>query len=1388
MPFLFKNKQNGKYISFQKNSSTYDGRPLTLTECKECDDNTILSDMPDSSTSEYMIKLGNNCIAPNENNELINKNCNGSLDEVYVMKKLNNSYMDQNLPSFLRVSIGFNDNATSNINNNSNNWGKEMTVESHQYVSNETKTNSDIYNILKDPEIYINNNKVNNPKIKDYLTENVEIRCKIIHVIDEYNSRKELVKKTTYRMKYKPRNEIPIIQDNSVIGAFIFEINDNILSSSGQNDTSILYYGKESYQEEHINDINRVNFSRAYIGAVLSENNVSYGYVDTNEFYGGLIIKNNSNKKTQFRVIPDETIFNRMIKYSYPNTNIGEEHVNLNLSSYINPLKKMVERNSIIVSKNNNDGINTTNGVFNVIPVTANFSEGFSSLIEPIGIDYTISNEINALNSLLDSDTSFVMITNKIDDILTFITDNNSGDEYAHIVNVYKRDMLNMKRCFNIAKQIDSIIKDLYENMVNFYQNIGLNNIYGNQNNSNNSFGLGFDSSKGSEIVSLFNSLKANLAATKQQFKNNYQMSLIEFDPDVLFILIDVFNYFNNYYETIQKHVNAFFDYNNKQNDIEYLKTKSFLNNINFDSNETFNYDNIININIGGLSLVNFIKKAESLKNRNKTFFDINFGLIYDQLFVTAESDNPREFVSGRIEKILHKNTSITQTFINADNQQYGVMHYYLNFLITQKDYYKKFNELKSQKQNIEDFKNDLPINDVVLVMNFYLNNGKNLDPGDNSAFFQIMNNYSELINSSNSQEYNNNTFVILFSNLKYKNDTQSLTSGSINYSDITSNNLYNYYETNYYINKKYEQDIITTFMSKCTALVDNISSGRSGEHHAVHGSSQTNNVEPFAPMRESFTSVITTGLAKLHPHEPEIIDLSGLNTSFFNIAFKYSKSVDSDDSDDVSLGGYLSQYEGGKYTSGGAFCTNTSDVKEAAVGIRFKYYCGETEVDLTDETLDGVTINSVFQETGHGTGIIYDGCKTLAGNYEINQSVELRTTESADGNSIYIELVMISDTGTETAPKRIHTLYLKKEHLEAFQVTSDGKKILQTNNSNNTMTYLKNGGDYLYSVDDTNSSYVRLYIKDKSVMLDYKLARGVDWDDGTNTDTKYYAGLTIATESDEVDYKNIARIYDNTKDVKKTMEKGSIYIDSTGKSHNINNEILDTKSTGAQVVYYDYGDEYCYNGQVQSAVDPATNVGLIDDTTTIDKSHLKNIYHAPAPYSCFVGDDSINLKLKKNEFKYEKYGACATNPADISMVSYDDFNTISGGNDFNSFSDAYCDRKHVFSGAIYQFKQDRDYFSEVFRTMIEAFNALSESELEMLEETQGSIDSLKEIIKEYNELHAEATKNSEMKTIVEAQNKDSNILVKNSQYNMALMGIGAIGATMIMFNYMKNS
>ena len=142
------------------------------------------------------------------------------------------------------------------------------------------------------------------------------------------------------------------------------------------------------------------------------------------------------------------------------------------------------------------------------------------------------------------------------------------------------------------------------------------------------------------------------------------------------------------------------------------------------------------------------------------------------------------------------------------------------------------------------------------------------------------------------------------------------------------------------------------------------------------------------------------------------------------------------------------------------------------------------------------------------------------------------------------------------------------------------------------------------------------------------------------------------------------------------------------------------------------------------------------------------------------------------------------TNQQDVSMTNIEYYKTNSGSSD--EFSDAKCDKKHVFSGAVEQFKADRNKFRDIFADMIEKFNELNENELEMLNGTQESIENLKETISEYNELYEKATENKGKKTIIDAQTDDAKIVLKQSQHSMALMGIGAIGATMLMFNYMK--
>ena len=81
------------------------------------------------------------------------------------------------------------------------------------------------------------------------------------------------------------------------------------------------------------------------------------------------------------------------------------------------------------------------------------------------------------------------------------------------------------------------------------------------------------------------------------------------------------------------------------------------------------------------------IQYCEGLASKSRTFFDINFGEIYDQLFINAIS-GPRTFQSNRIEKLLHKSGEIKSKFIGSGQ---GVMHYYHDLLISQKEYYQSF-------------------------------------------------------------------------------------------------------------------------------------------------------------------------------------------------------------------------------------------------------------------------------------------------------------------------------------------------------------------------------------------------------------------------------------------------------------------------------------------------------------------------------------------------------------------------------------------------------------------------------------------------------------------------------------------------------------------------
>jgi len=1393
MPFLFKNKETQKWLSFDKNSSTYNNRSITLTECKECDDNTVPADMPDSVSDEYLIKQNENCIFPDSTNSLISENCNNSDSDVYVLKKLNDSFLEQSLPNALKVSIGFNDNSTAVVNDSVYNWGKELTTATHYYKSDESKENSEIYTIIKDPQLYEGNNALANPKYSDFITKNLEIRCKLFHVIEEYNSSKQLVAKTIYRLKYINKSNIGDLTDPYVDGILMFiKSSENELSNSSSspqtNDIVVSYFDKTNYTEDNLSETNSYNYSTAYIGAIASEGDSAtiYGYINTSEYGGGVIIKKNSPNKTVFRVVPNDGVFNRMVKYSYPPRETSRSGaLDVNMSSFLNPKKKMiVSSNNKVISKNFRDESQQSNTIFNIVPVSEPFSvmEGFST--------DSIGDKIATLNNMLQSSTSFEKIIYYIKSVLNYIYENNGSDAYNHIVAKYENDLKNIMYCFEYADGLYDNLSLLHKNFTENYLKIGLNNVYGNATNSET---MMFDDKLANRVVEQLDNLTSELTATKSRFKNDYNLSLIEVNADILFFLVDIFKYFQNNYNNIKKHVDVFFDYNYAKVHIDYCKTKDFLSQINFDSNELFIYDNLLILSTG--TLKQRIEYGESYKNKSKIFFDIDFGEIYNQLFVDATSGS-RPFVNTRISKILHKRQQITSQFITANNGQNGVMHYYHNLLISQKEYYRRFLEIKNQNNNINYFKNSLPNTSTPITIFKHWNTyGKTLQFGD-SYFFAIMNYYSGLAtSSSNDIGRQAEIFLSLFKNLRYYKDTGALIP-TLDYSDIKNDNLYKYYENNHFINKKSEPNIISAFMDKYNTMA-NVIEANSGSHGGVISINEESLKisEPFKNI-EGFVNIKSASI--YHPNKPSIIaapSATDYDISVFADAFRYP-DPDGTNSSSTLVEYLKNKFSGGNYDSIKATCDDSGSGTKTDPNIVMSYFCGQSDKNFSgkDDDTDS-NINDFFSPSLSATA---GGAACKSSTFKFDKSVVLKYTNYDVNNTCDVMLMMKKNDDDD---KKFSTTVSVPSisNLVMFNYSkgaSNGVQELTTKyegpaDDDNTMDYLQDIGNdepddssyVLYS----NPPYFRLYIKGKKLKLDYKLALGkqID-DDGASTDMKGNLDPTVEWSKRT----KVVYLYNNGKKVGDNVNK-SLYIDSAGVSHNITSDNLDTKNNIINSKYYEY-DYYCYSGVVTDNADnniiakfeTASGAGGGGIVTNLNADMLKDVY--PSSGSTCVGTDKAGtLKLQKNAFN-SNYGACMTNPADVSMTNIGYYDAKLTQNPSNDFSDAKCDKKHVFSGAVEQFKADRNTFRDIFADMIEKFNELNENELEMLNGTQESIENLKETISEYNELYEKATENKGKKTIIDAQTDDAKIVLKQSQHSMALMGIGAIGATMLMFNYMK--
>lgn len=1405
MPFLFKNKESGKWISFENDSSSFNRRNITHDNCDECDKNATDANMLDANKQgEYMIKLSdeNKCLFSNQNDQLEVTTCNNAyFNQLYELKKLPIDYLkNTELPDTIKVSIAFSGNKTANISDvDYSLWGKKLINSSHKYNKDSDQTKTKVYHVMKNMKLYNEHGTmIKNPKMNNLLTENLKIQCNLTLVIEEFDQNDNPLGETKYKLEYVPKENIGDNTDENIEG--ILRYVTATTSKTRNYDVLISYFGRKSYDKEALNELNKINLFKAHIG-IGDGKTFKYGYIDTEKYSGGIIISNNiSQIPTIFRVSLKDNILNKLIKYSYPEQEVGGNFVNVNLSTYVNPFKKMyVTDNKKVVSLNKTDRNSSPGNVFNVIPSNKIQLETFATIEaltdEDTETDSSITDKVNELQIMLKSTNySFETIISKIDEISNLIPTNNKEDDYAHIP-FLNEDLQKLRICFKAAELLYEKIYKLYTNMNENYLKIGLNNVYGNIGHDG---AMTFLHNIANEVVRRLSILKKEVEGAKQNIQNDFDLSLIEVDGEILFLLINLFKYFDSESENIKKHTDVFFDYIGAKSEIDYCTTKSFLQQVGLTTNLVYNYDKLLVLPTG--TLKSLIQEAVQLKDKPKAFFNIDFGNIYNQLFVDATTGS-RNFVLGRINKMLHKAESITSQFINS-NENRGIMHYYHDLLISQKEYYRRFLEIKSHDEDITSYKDGLPNSDDPLeILNDYIKNGKKFHSG-NSYFFALMNYYSDGVSSLNNSDKQRQSelFLSLFKNLRYYDETGVLIP-TVDYSSIKSDNFYKYYENNYFINKYSEPSIIRKFMNKYENMANQIEASN-GNHDgiiSINDSQLKTSEEPFSNI-ENFTFDIHRA-DNYHPSKPEVI-AHEYSTSTFNDAFTY-KPTNGDIF--VNLNSYLStDYVNGGFDGGSAFCSklnSSEDYEDSSPNIVMTYKCGNggpTSYGATDQD-NRMYLNDFFASADED-GVDEDKislCKSST--FSVHNVVTL--TYNDDGNKCNVFLSMIVDNGTKTTQVLSDDIIPSTTYLEPFNPEGQVVTSLVTEytppssdepGGTKRMDYLEdtvnNPKSVLY---DDRDKYFKLFIKHKTIKLQYKLARGVqiEIDNDSDLETKGLVDPTLSL--DHSDSEKIVQVYKNDKNVGELLNK-SVYIDSTGVLHNIDSSKLNTVITNSAVndtSAYESYDKHCYSGTRtlnNIGTDSVAKIGnSVDGYVYLNQDKLRHVYPSYND-ACVDGYSPQSLEIKKNEFN-SNYGACLTDPADVNIVDdINEYQKLLENSNSNDFSDEKCDKKHVFSGAVEKFKTSRNEFRNKFATMIEKFNELNESELQMLNGTQESIENLRKNINEYNELHDKATDNVRLKTIIDAQAEDSKIILKHSQYSMALMGIGAIGATMLMFNYMK--
>jgi hypothetical protein len=361
---IFKNTHTGMCLSQGEFGHTLNNRDVVLRKCEQY--NSVLSPsttLRGDENSEYMIlrNNGTKCLKPGvKNNKGEYEIELGDCDDTSYYKlykdtrNINDQYTDK-----LSVYFIFSNNNSAYVNGTSRLWGKLLTFNNHKYAPNSSEDNSRHYYQLYDFEHQM--------KISDIITENKTIHCKIKYIIDEYDSENNPINVSTdYYLVPNSENTMLYFTSDSSESKRIF------IETLSKSDYTTDELGRE--------DDNSRNFNVCKLGFMIG-NTKKYVKLDTRTNRAGMGVHQSG---TIFRMMPKDNMDEFKNLFHYPN------HDNtsvINISSYINPVKKiMVNNKNKIITRNRNDGSSHSKFLFNIKPkeqqTSTPLAEAYTGLTE----------------------------------------------------------------------------------------------------------------------------------------------------------------------------------------------------------------------------------------------------------------------------------------------------------------------------------------------------------------------------------------------------------------------------------------------------------------------------------------------------------------------------------------------------------------------------------------------------------------------------------------------------------------------------------------------------------------------------------------------------------------------------------------------------------------------------------------------------------------------------------------------------------------------------------------------------------------------------------------------------------------------------------------------